>query len=384
MDASVTIGHVRGVRVGLHWSVLVIVALVALGLATVQLPDAATGYTGTEYWGAALVTAVVFVASILAHELSHALVAIRAGRQVRAITLWLLGGVAELERGADSPGEELRIAIAGPATSAAVAVVAGAATAALHAAGASPLAVAVAAWIAGMNAILAVFNMVPAAPLDGGRVLRAALWAWRHDRVGSAVAAARAGRLFGLTLVVLGALLFLTGGGGLWFVLLGWFLMNAARAEEFQVEVEDRLAGVRVGDVMSRDPLCAPAALDAQRFLDEFVMRHPFSTFPIVDAAGRPTGLLTLRRLKALDAAERARTPVAAVACPLDEVPRANPDEPLVAALARMRDDCAQGRLLVFEGDRLVGLLSPTDVQRALDRAELRRRAAPEGPGWRG
>ncbi|GIU90774.1 MAG: hypothetical protein KatS3mg010_1873 [Acidimicrobiia bacterium] len=123
----------RGVRVALHWSVLVILALIAFGLATVQLPDAAGGYSDAEYWVAAVVTGVVFLASILAHELSHALVAIRAGRNVESITLWLLGGVAQLERGAESPGEEFRIAAVGPATSAAIGAATGVVAGALDA-----------------------------------------------------------------------------------------------------------------------------------------------------------------------------------------------------------------------------------------------------------
>lgn len=373
METSLTLGHVRGVRVGLHWSVLVILALIALGLATVQLPDSADGYSDLEYWVAAVVTGVVFLASILAHELSHALVAIRAGQHVESITLWLLGGVAQLERGADSPGEEFRIAAVGPATSLAIGIATGAVAGALDAAGASDLLVAVLAWMAGINVILAVFNMIPAAPLDGGRVLRAALWAWKHDRVESAVVAARAGRYFGLALIALGVFLFVAGAGGLWFVLLGWFLTNAARAEEEQVRIEDRLGGVLVRDVMSTRPVSAPAGIDAQHFLDEYVMRHRFSTFPIVDPAGRPTGLLNLRRLKALEAGDRPRTSVDALVCPLDEVPRARPDEPLVEVLPRMRDDCAEGRMLVFEGERLVGILSPTDVRRALELADVRR-----------
>ena len=230
MESSVTIGRIRGVVVAVHWTVLFVLALVTLSLAAGIFPDDVGGYNAAAYWVAALATGVLFLVSILAHEASHAVVALRHGVAVERITLWLLGGVAQLEGGARAPADEFLIAVAGPVMSIAIGVVGGALAFGLDAASAPALLVEMLKWLAGINLVLAVFNLVPAAPLDGGRVLRAALWAKSKDRLRATVIASKAGRLFGVALIAGGVLLFLGGGNGLWFALLGWFVINAASA----------------------------------------------------------------------------------------------------------------------------------------------------------
>lgn len=374
MNPTITLGRIRGIPVGLHWSVLGIFLLIVIGLGAGMLPDIAEGYSDAEYWIAAVVIGVVFFASLLAHEVSHAIVALREGMSVDSLTLWLLGGVAQLRGRVQTPGAEFRIAAVGPAVSLTIGIVGTAVAIALDAADTSELLFAMVAWLAGINIILAVFNMIPAAPLDGGRVLRSALWAWRKDRRWSGVVASRAGRVFGIALITLGALLFLSGRGGLWYVLLGWFLFNIAQAEEQQVVVEDALEGVLVRDVMTPDPLTAPAGISVEQFLDDYVMRHRFATFPIVDDFGRPAGVLTLRRVRERShGTERAGE----LACPMDEVPTATPDEALLAVLDRLDDRCAEGRLLVVDGGRVVGIVSPADVRRAMEVHAARPRGVP-------
>lgn len=371
MTSTVVLGRIRGVEIGVNWSVLGILVLITFGLAAVRFPDTAEGYATGEYWAAAAVTGLVFLASILLHEVSHALVALREGLGVRGITLWLLGGVAQLEGRAAGPGAEFRIAAVGPFVSLVIGVVAGAVAMGFSAADVSPLVTATLAWLAGINVVLAVFNMVPAAPLDGGRVLRSALWAWRKDAHWSAIVASRAGRVFGAFLIALGVLLFLDDRGGIWFVLLGWFLFNMARAEEQQLVVEESLAGLRVRDVMTADPVTAPAEIGIERFLDDYVLRHRFATFPVVDASGEARGVLTLRRVR--ERSDAAATTVGELACPMDDVPTAGPDEPLVSVLGRLDDDCAEGRMLVLDDGRLVGIVSPVDIRRALEVHAARR-----------
>jgi len=365
MTSTVTLGRIRGVEIGVNWSVLGILLLITFGLGAVRFPDTAEGYADGEYWLAAVVTGLVFLGSILLHEISHALVALREGLQVRGITLWLLGGVAQLEGRARGPGAEFRIAAVGPFVSLVIGAVAGVIAMAFSAADVSPLVTATLAWLAGINVVLAVFNMVPAAPLDGGRVLRSVLWAWRKDAHWSAIVASRAGRVFGAVLIGFGVLLFLSDRGGLWFVLLGWFLFNMARAEEQQLVIEESLSGLRVRDVMTADPVSAPSDIGVDQFLDDYVLRHRFATFPVVDPEGHPRGVLTLRRVR--EGSRGSDASVGELACPMDEVPTAGPDDLLVSVLGRLDDRCAEGRMLVLDDGRVVGIVSPVDVRRAMD-----------------
>jgi Zn-dependent protease len=198
------------------------------------LPAALPHQPAVVYWAAAAAAALVFAGSLLAHELAHSLVAQRNGVRVRSITLWMLGGVAELAGEPPNAVADLRIALAGPAASLAQAAVFGGVALAISYSGGSAVAVAAAVWLAVMNGALAVFNMLPGAPLDGGRVLRAVLWRIYQDRMRAAVAAARAGRYLGFAIIAVGLAELLVWGslGGLWLMLIGWFLTSAARAEE--------------------------------------------------------------------------------------------------------------------------------------------------------
>jgi CBS domain-containing protein len=222
-----------------------------------------------------------------------------------------------------------------------------------------------------VNLVIAVFNLVPAAPLDGGRILRAALWAWKKDPERAAVIAAKAGQTFGVILMVVGGLLFMRGAGGLWYVLLGWFLINEANAEELHASMKQRLGSVHVRDVMSPAPISVPPGIDVETFVDEYVMRHRYSSFPVVDAQGKVHGILTWRRVKQLPREKWRTTRVADLACPLEEVPTARPGEPLASVLERMSDECAEGRALVMNDGVLVGVLAPSDVRRAFELAEV-------------
>jgi Zn-dependent protease len=250
---GVRIGRILGIPLRLNWSVLAIFALIAASLATAALPELAPGYNDVEYWTVGVLAALLFFGSLLAHELSHSVVARKRGVPVRDITLWLFGGVSTIEGEAHDPHDELMIALAGPAMSVAIGFGSVAVAALASAVAAPELVVGTQAWLGTINLILAIFNLVPAAPLDGGRVLHAILWRRRGDRTSAGITASHAGRIFGWTLVVLGiAEIWLLGAiTGVWLILLGWFLISAATAEETQVVVLRDLDGVRVGDVMS-------------------------------------------------------------------------------------------------------------------------------------
>ena len=292
---------------------------------------------------------------------------------VHGITLWLFGGVSQLGGEAASAEDLLRIAVAGPLMSVAVGLGFAALAVLIAVAGGPDLLVISCGWLGGINLFLALFNLAPAAPLDGGRVLAALLWRHHGDRVRAAVSATRAGMVFGYALIALGVLVFLAGGGigGLWFVFLGWFLLTAARAETSHVQLHDTLAGVRVADVMTSHPVVAPASLTVDVFFEQFGLRHRFSAFPLEGPDGGLEGLVTLSRLKAVAPERRARTTVRDIACPMSDVPVAAPDEPIVDLLGRMTE-ATDGRALVLADGQLVGLVSPTDISRTVSLAAFR------------
>ena len=371
---SVRLGTIDGVDIRVDWSILVIFWLLLWSLAAAGLPELASGYRTAEYWAAAGATTVAFFASLLAHELSHCVAARRQGLHVRDVTLWLLGGVSTIEEEPATPSGDLRIAIAGPAASLALGLASLAAAGLFAALDLPKLLTACAVWLGSVNLLLALFNLVPAAPLDGGRVLRAVRWHRTGDRTRAALDAARAGRVFGFFLVALGFLEFLLGTdvSGLWFVLLGWFLISASRTEEMQIHLTHDLATTRVSDLMTADPITVRDDTSVDAVLHDYVLARHCSTFPVLDAADRLTGLVTLGRLRSVPAQQRATTPVTAIAWPVADLTIATPDELIVDVFRRSMAG-GDGRIVVCQGDTLIGIVSPTDVTRALQVADIRR-----------
>lgn len=236
MRPSIRLGTLFGIPIGLHWSVAVIVGLITLGVSGTFLPSAAAGFGSTAYLVAGLVVSIGLLASIVAHELGHALVARNNGVGTRAINLFALGGVAELESEADNPGAAARIALAGPAVSVGLGVAGFVGAFLASTLGLSSLAVASLSIFGLINLGMAVFNMIPALPLDGGRVLQAALWKRRGDREEATLTAAGVGRYLGWALVAFGAWQLFTTGSGLWTMVIGWFVVSAARAEAMRAQ----------------------------------------------------------------------------------------------------------------------------------------------------
>jgi len=368
MGNSFSLGRISGIRVGVNWSVLVIVALLAYGLAAGEFPAAAPGHPAVEYAAAAVVTALAYMGSLLAHELAHSLVARRNGLQVEGITLWLLGGVSRLQGEVKDPGAEVRVAGVGPLVS--LLLGGGFLLVAwlVDAAGVRGVVVAALAWLGGINVLLAVFNVIPAAPLDGGRLLRAVVWRITGDRLKAAVWSARSGQVFGWALVVVAAYLVLVRRdyNWLWFALLGWFLISAATAESQQAVIQSRLRSVPVRQIMTPDPVTAPASATVAQFQADYLPRYRHSAFPVV-ADGQTVGLVTTHRVNRVPADERGQTTLGDVACPLREVAQATPDEPVADVLPRL-NACSENRALVFTDGHLAGILSPTDISRALER----------------
>jgi Zn-dependent protease/predicted transcriptional regulator len=368
MGQTFSLGRINGIKIGVNWSVLVIVALLAYGLAVGQFPAAAPHHPVAEYVVAALVTAVAYIGSLLAHELAHSLVARRNGLQVEGITLWLLGGVSRLQGEVSSPAAEIRVAGVGPLVSLLLGVAFSLLAWLLHIAGVQGVVVAALAWLGGINIVLAVFNVIPAAPLDGGRLLRAVLWRITGDKVKASAWSARSGQVFGWILVVGSAYLVLARReyNWLWFALLGWFLISAATAENQQATVQAELRTVTVRQIMTADPQTMPASATVAQFLNDLLPWHRHSAFPVV-ADGQTVGLITVHRANQVPADQRGTTTLRDAACPLSEVARSTPDEPVADVLPRL-NECSENRALVFDHDRLVGIVSPADISHALQR----------------
>jgi CBS domain-containing protein len=254
----------------------------------------------------------------------------------------------------------------------------------LHGSGTGGVAVAALAWLGGINILLAVFNVIPAAPLDGGRLLQAVVWAITKDKLKAAMWAARAGQVLGWALIVVGGYLVLAlrDYSWLWFVILGWFLTSAATAENQQAVVQSRLRTVAVREIMTANPVTVPASATVTRFLHDLLpwLRH--SAFPVVDDDGQTVGLVTVRRVNAVPADERDRTTLRQIASPLAEVARATPDEPVADVLPRLNGG-SDGRALVFDGGRLAGIVAPADISRALERISGNRGAFGSAGRWR-
>ena len=368
MRQNVRLGRVAGIPVGANWSVVVILAIIADMLAVSFLPAEVRHQSAATYWITGCITAVLFLAALLAHELSHALVARRNGVGVRSITLWGLGGVSELEDDPPNAGADLRIALAGPAASLAAAVVFFGAAAAIGQAGGPDIAVAAAIWLAVMNGLLAVFNLLPGAPLDGGRVLRAALWRHYGDRDRAATSAARCGRYLGVLLAVLGiAELLVTGDflGGLWLMVIGWFLTSAAAAEEAAVASSAALRGLRVADVMTPDPEIAPGWMTVAEFAGRIAAaRSAQRAFPVLSSDARLAGVVVTALLARLSREQRALRRVEQVAVPVPEEYLAAPDDP-ARSLAARRPLGGEVVAVVLDHGRIVGMVTAADLHQA-------------------
>jgi Zn-dependent protease/CBS domain-containing protein len=369
---TIPLGAIRGIPVRADVSLLGIAVLLTWLLAENVLPDTASA---AARWAAAAVAAAAFLGCVLAHEMSHSIVAVRNGIRVDSVTLWMLGGIARIRDEPAEPSVQVRMAGAGPAASAALGAGFLAIGVLLRAAGAPDVVESAATWLGSVNLVLAVFNLVPAAPLDGGRLLAGYLWKRRGDRLSAAVSAARAGEAFAYVLFFLGLVMLLSGFllQGIWFGFLGWFLLGAARAEEATYTVQADLAGVRVGTAMTPDPIVVRDDVSVDDLLHDYMLRSPASSFPLVDEAGGVTGLATLRRIREVRPADRERLRARDVAWPIDALPRVAVDDLLLDAI-RANGEQGDGRILVFEGDRLCGIVSPSDVTRVARRAELTKR----------
>ncbi|RXS86875.1 site-2 protease family protein [Streptomyces sp. TM32] len=370
MNGSVRVGRVVGVPLRMHWSVPLLVGLFAYGLGRQGLPVWTPGRSDAVYALAGVVGAALLMGSLLLHETAHAAVALRKKISVEDVTLWALGGTTRMGR-PQSPAAAFAVAVSGPLTSLVIGGIALGAAFGLHGLSGWAVPSVVLAWLGWANLFLGVFNLLPAVPLDGGRVVQAVLW-WRTgDRDRADLAASRGGQIMGLLLVAAGWISVLRGApGGLWIVFVGLFIMVVAGAERRRAALHTTLRGVRVAEAMSSPVATGADWLTVQRFIDEVAVHSRHSALPLVDFDGRPSGVVQLRRLASVPAASRESLRVREVAIPLSQCAVAAPDEPLSTALDRISLRTG-ARILVVEDGRLVGIATGKDVSRLMQRSSL-------------
>jgi len=354
------------VRFDLTW--LIFVALIVWSLSVGYFPSMYEGYSALTYFSMAIVGAIGLFASIVLHELAHSLVARRFGMEIRGITLFIFGGAAEMADEPPSPRAEALMALAGPAVSLALGVILYAVSSALDAAGAPDPIIGVTAYLGGINLILAAFNLIPAYPLDGGRVLRAALWAWRRDLHWATDVAAQVGGAFGLVLVALGIFEVVIGrvGDGMWLFLIGLFLRAAAAASYQRMVARETLTGIPVASLMTRAPVAGTPDACLSDLVDSHFLGRSLKLVPIVDNNGRLVGSIDARQVKAIPRADWASTRAVDVMTPISRENTIDALADAATALERMQG-AGRSRLMVADGDHLEGILTLRDMLQALN-----------------
>jgi Zn-dependent protease len=381
---AVTLFHVRGIRIGIDYSWFFVLFLIIFVLSDSYRAVLDTGSGDALPYLLAVISALAFFASILLHELGHAFVAVRHGIGISDITLWMFGGVARMNRDSDTPGTEFKVAIAGPLVTLAI----GIACAAIGVASAgwsefwkamliegsahtTPV-LAVVAWLASINGLILVFNLIPAFPLDGGRVARAIAWKVTGDRNRATRGAARLGQGFSYLFIAVGIISFLRGDiiGGIWLALIGFILLQSARGAAIQTEFTSRIEGLRVADVMDDEPVAIPEDASVERALDEFFLRYRWPWFPVVDPTQRFLGLIERGAADAVPEVSRTSSTVRDVfEADSTGTLRVRDDAPLESLLGNDALSRLGALMAVDEEGHLRGVITAEQVGRALRRA---------------
>lgn len=357
---------IGGVQIAVDFSWLIIFVLVFWSLTAGYFPNLHPGYPWSEYFVVGLVCTLLFFASVVIHELSHAIVANRLGDTVKRISLFIFGGMAQMSAEPATARNELLIAGVGPLTSLILGVLFCSVPYALQLSPSWPMWTSVFEYLGFINIALAIFNLLPGFPLDGGRIFRAALWARWKDYVRATAYAADWGRGIAYGLIALGALEIFFGSlmGGLWLIFIALFLKQAAVASYRSVVVEQRLSGVQVRQIMVAHPTLLEADLEIARAVHEYFVRYGYGGFPVMSNS-RVVGLISLTEVRDCSSNERAHRTVRELMRPLDSSIRIAPTATVADAMRQM-SQAEVGRLLVMEQDTLVGFISRSAIARFL------------------
>jgi Zn-dependent protease/CBS domain-containing protein len=363
LNSTFTLGKIWGVPIGLHWSMGFVFFLLAVSLGSGVFPEEYPSLSNGTAWLLGVLTAVLFFASILLHELGHVRVAQRDGLEVKDVRLWIFGGIATIEGNPTSGKSEFRIAIAGPLISLVLAIFFFAASRLFASVDAI---VGPSTWLFRTNGLLLLFNLLPGFPLDGGRIVRALVW----QRTGSLQRATRvaaiSGQVLAFGLMATGAMLAIRGDliSGIWIGVIGWFLQNASIAESTGVTLESRLSGVRVENAMTHDAPHVSSRLSLRLLVEQHVLKTGHRVFVVADDE-RPRGLISLRDVVTVPEERRDWVTVGEIMTPWRNVTYFTPDTPLLNAL-QLLEQASANQAPVVENDRVIGMLGREQIMRYL------------------
>jgi Zn-dependent protease/CBS domain-containing protein len=366
LRGSIVLGAIRGIPIRIHFTWLIIFGLLSWSLASGYFPQRYPDLPITAYWIKAIIAALFLFGSVLVHELMHALMAQSLRVPIAGITLFALGGVSEMKQEPPSPSAEFMIAIVGPLASFVLAGFFWLVWRALEREGPDPSFAAIALYLVGLNTVVAVFNLLPAFPLDGGRVLRSIIWGITKNLKKATYLATRVGRVFAYLLISFGAVSLFAGAGfqGIWMALIGFFLLQGAQASYTQVVLKEALAGIAVRDIMVKEVVTVAPSLSVHELIHDYFLTYGYGGFPVVEN-GQVVGLVSLAEVKKVSSTEYDRLTVGEVMVPLSERLIIAPEEDVSVAFQRMAEE-ELGRLVVMERGRMLGLVTKTGLSRFL------------------
>ncbi len=362
MNSSFKVGKIFGIDIEINYSWILIFALFSFTLARNYFPLQMEDFTPSVYWSMGIITTILIFASVLLHELAHSLMAISKGIPIKKITLFIFGGVAQMEEEPRQPGAELKIALVGPATSIALGIVA------LGFYQVLPQSLAlshVVGFLARINLVVGVINLIPAFPLDGGRVLRAGLWHLTRNMLRATRYAVIVGSVFAFIAITLGFFMIFQYAliWGLWYIFLGWMLFQAGQASYNQLVFHQALKGVLVQNIMSTDIQTVPPSISLDKLVEHFY-RYKFGAFPVT-LNGDLKGLITFHQLRDVPQEKWSSTTTAEIMTPYEKLIIVTPDQDAVEVMMKMASE-NEGRVLVVENNQLVGILSRTDMMKLI------------------
>jgi len=363
---SLNIGRIIGIPVRIHYTLWLVLLLIAWSLAEGYMPQHYPGLGPTTYWAIGIVSAIILFVSVFLHELSHSYIAKKNGLPIARITLFFFGGVSEMSAEPKDAALEVRMAVAGPLASFLIAIVLGAfwyLTVLVN--GPVPI-IATLYYAAFLNGVLGAFNLIPAFPLDGGRVLRGSLWGRSKNLLGATANATRISEAISLLMMAVGLFFVVFGDfiNGLWIIFLGWFIRSGAETSLRQTRLTESLAGVRVGDIMTRDLLSVSPDATVQQVVSDYFLVHPHGGYPVI-SNGKLLGVVTMSSVRLIPREKREIERVSEAMVPYQRTVTVSPTTLAIDALQLMAKN-GVGRLVVMDGDRIAGMVTRGDLMKTM------------------
>ncbi len=368
---SLNIGRIIGIPVRIHYTLWLVLLLIAWSLAEGYMPQHYPGLGATTYWAIGIVSAVVLFVSVFLHELSHSYIAKKNGLPIKRITLFFFGGVSEMSEEPKDPALEVRMAAAGPLTSFLIAIVLGGfwyltvLVGGPTPGGLTPI-IATLYYAALLNGVLGAFNLIPAFPLDGGRVLRGSLWSRSKNLLSATTNATRVSEAISLLMMAVGLFFVVFGDfiNGLWIIFLGWFIRSGAETSLRQTRLTESLAGVIVGDIMTRELLSVSPDASVQQLVSDYFLVHPHGGYPVI-SDGKLLGVVTMSSVRSIPREKREVERVSQAMVPYERTITVSPTTSAIDALQMMAKN-GVGRLVVMDGDRIAGMVTRGDLMKTM------------------